>query len=134
MQEAKVEVTVEDFILQFPEFSDNPDNTRMLERAQCYVSTVNYGALTDCCRKLAIYLFTAHLLTLQNKIKERDMTTGMQTGASIDKINVTITPPPSTDQFEYWLNLTPYGAQLLALISSRISTPQIVGGSFVRVL
>lgn len=134
MQPANVTITVEEFVKQFPEFADNPNNERMLIRAQCFISTVNYGALTDCCRTLAIYLFTAHLLTLQNSIEDGDTTGGIQASASIDKVSISMIPPPSSDQFDFWLNQTQYGAELLVLLSTRIVTPQYVGGSFIRVL
>jgi hypothetical protein len=46
--------------------------------------------------------------------------------ATIDKITVSLTPPPATSEFLWWLNLTGYGAQLAALLSVHA-----VGGFFV---
>ena len=130
----KVVVTVEQFVEWFPEFADNTNNSAILTRAQCYITTDNYGDLCGDCRILAIYLMTAHLLTLQDMIANGDTSGGMETSASIDKVSVTLTPPPSTNAFDYWLGLTKYGTELLALLQSKISTPILVGGSFVRVL
>jgi hypothetical protein len=62
----------------------------------------------------AINLMTAHLLFLQGMITAGTMPT-LTTGASIDKVSVTLTPPPLPNQWQWWLGLSPYGQQLLAL-------------------
>ncbi|OWK47571.1 hypothetical protein FRUB_01270 [Fimbriiglobus ruber] len=38
------------------------------------------------------------------------------TGATIDKISVTLEPPPAPNAWQYWLQSSPYGQQLLALL------------------
>lgn len=63
----------------------------------------------------ALNLMTAHLLALNNLIAA-GQTPGIMTAATIDKISVAVQPPPSTNNWQYWLNETPYGRQLLALL------------------
>ena len=121
----ELDITVDDFILNFPEF-DGVENISL--------SPVNYGKLSDESRKLAIYLFAAHLLALQKSIKEGNTSVNMTASASIDKVSVSMVPPPSLGAFEYWLNQTQYGAELLALLSVVLPIPLLLGGSFVRTL
>lgn len=129
-----INVNEDDFKKSFPEFSEVENIEFYIMRAQCYVSPNNYGILSDEKRKLAIYLFTAHLLTLQKNIAEGQTAVGLTASASIDRVSVSMVPPPSFGAFEYWLNQTQYGAELLALLEIEFSTPLLLGGSFIRTL
>lgn len=73
------------------------------------------GGLTPLQQTQALYLMTAHLLAL-NALIASGQTPGILTAATIDKISVTIEPPPAANQWQYWLQTTPYGQQLLALL------------------
>lgn len=128
-----VTVTSEDFITKFPEFTDNEYIDIMLERAQNYISTLNCGLLVDSARVLAIYLLTAHLITIQNAIASGDTSGLIQANASIDKVSVSNVPPP-VDESNYWFFLTPYGQQLWMLFDFKLASPMYFGGSPVRVL
>jgi len=131
---AEVNVTAEEFRESFPEFSDAENIEIYLARTKCYISAEDYGVLSSDCRKLAIYLFTAHLLTLQKNIAEGQTSAGLTASASIDRVSVSMVPPPSLCEFEYWLNQTLYGVELLSLLSSKLPVPMLLGGSFVRTL
>jgi hypothetical protein len=63
----------------------------------------------------ALNLMTAHLLAL-NIAANSGQPAGVVTGATIDKVSVTLQPPPDPNQWQWWLNQTPYGQQLLALL------------------
>ena len=69
----------------------------------CYTQGMSLNQQT-----YALNLMTAHLLALQDIIAS-GQTPGIETGATIDKISVTMEPPPIKDQWQYWLNNTPYG-------------------------
>jgi len=73
------------------------------------------GGMTVAQQTLALNLMTAHLLTLSGLIQSGN-TPGVLTGATIDKISVTLEPPPVKNLWQYWLQTTPYGQQLLALL------------------
>jgi hypothetical protein len=73
------------------------------------------GGLTPAQQTLALNQMTAHLLYLNAQIAA-GTTPGVMTGATIDKISVTLEPPPAPNQWQYWLNQSPYGQQLLALL------------------
>lgn len=126
------DVNSEIFISYYPEFENNEYIDLMLSKA------VNYFEKFTCfCsdnNQYIIFLLTAHLLFQQNKILEGDATGGVEQSASIDKISVTNSPAPYTDNFDYWLNQSVYGQELLAYINAKTVTPMYFGGSAVRVL
>lgn len=66
-------------------------------------------------RTRALNLMTAHLAVLNGQAISGEQT-GLVQGATIDKISVQLTPPPETNQWQWWLNQTPYGQQYLALM------------------
>lgn len=78
----------------------------------------------------AINLMTAHLITLSNQIATGKYKPGgdIVTSATIDKITVSLLPPPVKSQWSWWLSLTPYGAQLLALLTLKSAGGFYVGG------
>ena len=126
------EYTAQVFISQFPEF-ENADNIDLyINRALLYISP--WSAFCKDRKQYVVFLLAAHLLALQNNINNGENTGGLQTGASIDKVSVSVAPPPFSDGFEYWLNQTAYGQALLAFLDMVAALPTYIGGSFNRVL
>lgn len=124
------------FRLAYPAFANDtafPDDTllRYFSTAGAYIANQNYGWLVDDARYLALTLMTAHLAALSVMIASGD-TPGLMQGATIDKVSVTLTPPPVKTQFGWWLSLTPYGAQLYALLKLHSAGGFFVGGSATR--
>lgn len=97
-----------------------------------YISAEDYGYLSGSARSRAIYLLTAHFFFLSDLIAN-GQTPGMVSGSSIDKISVTLTPPPIKNQFHWWLGLSPYGQQLLALLQVKAKGGLYIGGNAERV-
>lgn len=101
-----------------------------------YISAEVYGCLSASGRALALQLMLAHLLALADAIAANGTnkgTPGITVGATIDKVSVTLAQPPfGTSQWRYWLNLTPYGTQLLALLQARSVGGFYIGGSPTR--
>lgn len=96
-----------------------------------YVSDSSYGSMSVTARELGIQLMTAHLMALAviQASNGGTGTPGIATGATIDKVSVSLaTPPFGTSEWRYWLNLTPYGAQLLALLSAQAAGGFYIGG------
>lgn len=94
-----------------------------------YISNYNRGALNGNSRQLACFLMTAHLAALTDLINEQDGSVpNLVVDATIDKTKVTVEPPPSKTQFQYWLNLTPWGQQLLPLLAVSSAGGFYVGG------
>jgi hypothetical protein len=89
------------------------------DTATAYISNRNggcyMGGMTVAQQTLALNLMTAHLLYLAGLIASGN-TPGVMTGATIDKVSVTLESPPVKNQWQYWLQTSPYGQQLLALL------------------
>lgn len=74
---------------------------------------------------LALNQMTAHLTQL-NTLAATGQQAGIVTGAGVGAVNVTLQPPPEVDQWQWWLNQTPYGQMLLALLQT-----STVGGYYI---
>lgn len=95
-----------------------------------YVSAYNSLFLNNARRQTALYMMTAHLAALNDIIiADAGAAPGLEIEARIDKIQVTLQPPPVKNQFQWWLSLTPWGQQLLALLQVRSVGGFYVGGS-----
>lgn len=131
------------FRLQFPAFAANPPNTDAVLQGYFDLATVyisdqdgNCFMLTGKARVAALNFMTAHLAALFAMITaagsgSSTATIGMEQSATIDKVSVSMTPPPSKTQFQWWLGLTPYGQMLLALLQGAVAGGLYVpGGRF----
>jgi hypothetical protein len=120
----------EAFITAFPVFKNipPPDLELYWDFASQFISDT-----IQACTKLSVQtrylqLMTAHLLQLNSNIEDGN-TPGVVIGATIDKVSVQIQPPPEKNQWQYWLNQTPYGQQLLALLQVQSVGGFYIGGS-----
>lgn len=101
---------------------DYPDETlnAFFQDASAYVSNQNggcyVGGMSLSQQTLALNLMTAHLLAISKMIAAGD-TPGIVNSATIDKVTVSITPPPAKNQWQWWLSTTSYGQQLLSLLN-----------------
>ena len=124
------------FRLSYPAFKDNtayPDETlrAYFTTSSSYLANDNYGWLKEESRYIALTMMTAHIGAIGALIASGE-TPGLASSGSVDKTSVTLTPPPMTSQFHWWLNITPYGQQLLALLQMRSAGGFSVGGSNTR--
>jgi hypothetical protein len=117
----------------FPQFADPakfPDAALEVQfgMATGYVSADSYGDMTVPVRTSALYTMTAHLLALGVIIASGNYSgqPGIVIASRVGDVQVQMQPPPERGQWRYWLNLTPYGAQLVALLEA-----QSVGGFYV---
>lgn len=107
----------------FPNFSNTSTYPELLiqaywDTASLYINPNYYKTIagfTLAQQTQALNLMTAHLVYLFNLINT-NQTPGIVTAATIDKISVTLQPPPEVNQWQWWLNQSPYGQQLLALL------------------
>lgn len=76
----------------------------------------------------ALYLMTAHLGAISRLISQ-DQVPGVLISATVDKITVSMEPPPATNQWQYWLQTTPYGQQLFALLQVAGIGGRYIGGN-----
>jgi len=107
---------------------------KFIDRAYKYCSNKVRFVLSDCERLLAIELMTAHLLTLNDMIENGGNATLGQIGSStIGSVSVSLVAPLNKNALQYWLNLTGYGKDYLALLASHAPMGFYAGGSFQRV-
>lgn len=124
------------FRSKFPEFADAtafPDARLELywDAATGYIVTEDYGLLNGKARASTLDLMTAHLTTLAGMITAGS-TPGMESAATVDKVSVTMTPPPVKSQWQWWLCLTGYGQMLYALLQAKAVGGMYIGGNNER--
>ena len=119
----------------FPQFADPakfPDAALEIQfgMATGYVSADTYGDMTTAARTNALYLMTAHLLGLGVIIASGNYSgqPGIVINSRVGDVQVQMQPPPERGQWRYWLNLTPYGAQLIALLEAQSVNSFMVDG------
>lgn len=134
-------VTPEMLRAKIPAFEDtgkytDETLTGILDTATCYISTKNCGPLRGKCREQAICLMAAHLLTLRDRMAQGGNTGsgGTVASASVGNVSISLMQPPNQSQYQYWMNLTGYGAELMALLRIYANGGIYVGGSFETVL
>lgn len=110
------------FRIQFPEFSDPVAFPDALLQAHWNIAILYVNPNDNCFMsgdtlQYILNALTAHITKIyDNNAKKK--TSGIVTSATIDKVSVALLAPPVDNQFEWWLSLTPYGAQLLALLQT----------------
>lgn len=120
--------------LQFANAASYPDPliTAQWGMATAYVSPDTYGDMPAQARTYALQLMAAHLLALGTIIANGGTytgTPGIVTQSKVGDIAVSLAQPPyGTSQWRYWLGLTPYGLQLLALLDAQAAGGFYVGG------
>ena len=123
------------FRASYPQFANPTKWTNAalqgyFDTAICIINNNDYGcgSLTGACRVRALNLETAHLAALADIIAS-GQTPGLVNSATVDRVSVSLTPPPTLSSWRYWLSLTPYGLQLLAILSSKSVGGYYIGGN-----
>lgn len=128
------------FITLFPAFASSPSQAIIQQNwtnGTNYISNCMPYCGWNCNQQTwALNLMAAHLTAL-GVIIAAQSTPGVVTGATIDKVSITLQPPPEPNQWQWWLNQTPYGQQLLALLQAaaaggRFYNPAPVFNAFRR--
>lgn len=120
------------FRVAFPAFADeskypDPMLQGYWDASTCIISDVNYGYLFGESRDRALNLLTAHMTQLGVMVAN-GQSVGVVTSATVGSVTVAVMPPPAKTQFQYWLYMTPYGAQLAALLSVKGVGGLTIGG------
>lgn len=119
---ATIVLDIAKFRERFTAFSDDelfPDAliTTTWDTATIYVSDQTSDCFPANKLELAIQQMTAHLLTVNDAIANGGQT-GTVLSSTIGAVSITIASPKNSDEFEFWLNQTPYGQQFLALLNT----------------
>ena len=129
---ANVVVTISEFRQRFPAFSDTTKYSdvfiqSMLDMAQTYISPQENCLVNKEVIKNMIYLMTAHLAQINSSLAN-GKGVGQISPASVGGVSVSKVVPKNATELDYWLNLTPYGMQLLATLSSLSAIGLYIGG------
>lgn len=131
---ANVSVNIAEFRYKFPAFSDVTKYSdsfiqMMLDTAQLYISPEENCLVKPEQQKQMIYLMTAHLTDINSKLADGDSSAGGQVAsASVGGVSVSNVVPNNRTDFEYFLNSTGYGKQLLALLGMLSAVGLYIGG------
>ncbi len=129
---ARLQFDVSSFRAQFPGlFPDPPNTDAFIEifwgAAICYVSPDTSGSISEDCRRQILNLTTAHLISLMESAQAGNQA-GFVVSASVGGISVSIQPPPSKNEFQFFFNQTIYGVQAYALLYAGGSGGIYLGG------
>ncbi len=114
-----ITIDYQTFITWFPYFTDKVTEEQVnaaYEGAKSYIA-VNYGEIVLPAenQKRGVYLATAHQMYLG--LNPQLATQGKVSSATEGSVSAGFVTPPYKNWFEYWLSLSPYGLELLALLS-----------------
>jgi Protein of unknown function (DUF4054) len=118
------------FFSQFPELSNNDSGVLSMyfDVAKNYVGDVDYGWLNGNSRQYALLLMTAHMATLSCRAATGSGG-GLLISTSDEATSAAYMPPPAKSALSYWLNQSPYGQRLLALLSIKAAGGIYAAGS-----
>lgn len=120
---ATITLDITIFRSQYPAFINvikYPDATiqRAFDMSEIFIKNETNCLLDTKALTTILYLMTAHLLQIEtNTLKNGNGSNGVITSAAIDKISVTIADPQSKTAWQYFMNQSIYGQELLALFS-----------------
>lgn len=114
------------FRILYPQFAAVSDEVVgvVAEQAACYI-----GLYCSDCDEQGWMMLVAHMLFLRDAIAGGTITPGAVQSATIGSVSVSFQAAPSGDSWTFWLNQSPYGQQLAALIAACFGGLQYVGGS-----
>ena len=121
---------LETFLARFPEFDDSEKYPiakiqNYGDRAMMHITQSVPGMpMVGHYREYALFLMTAHLITLDAQDDANDpgsALSGTPFKATVGSVSIEATKPNSftSDDWNYWLNQTKYGRELLAYLDTQ---------------
>lgn len=120
------------FRVNFDLYADDTKYTDTLLLAQyaigkCYIAD-NDCTMPEECREYALQSMLAHLLYIRDQVNAGN-NIGVITSASEGDVSVSLAQPVVDDEWHYWFNSSPFGRELIALLSVQSVGGFYVGGS-----
>lgn len=115
-----------DFRLLYPAFASVTDGVVLAVsvQAECFVAPTACG-----CTDQAWMLATAHMLALRNAAASGNTQPGLLTGATVGGVSFSYQAPATgTSAYRFWLAVSPYGIELMALLKGCSVGGVLVGG------
>ena len=123
---------IAEFRVQYPIFDTISDAVvlRAFASAEMFISNNTSDYLTEVKLKFVLYLMTAHMLQIGVESDANEgISGGLVSSANIDKVSVSFEARLSKSAFQYFLNKTIYGEQILVLFSQWSAGGFYIGGS-----
>lgn len=121
--------SVNDFRAIFKQFKDKAKYSDAVIKHELNIANCFLGEpSSDYCSLTKTNLFVAHLLAIRGMV-ESGQKTYLVSSSSIDAISISLTQPPSNNNFKYWLAVTSFGLQLLAMLEAESAGGMYIGGS-----
>ena len=125
---------VDKFILIYPEFAPllNTGNAEKDAQNKAFIKVIfekirclypEFSELDKCKQSLPYLMLVAHYLTMSGRASDLGITgaNGVMANSSVGDVSVGYQPAPysgaDTDEFRYWLSLSPYGKEYLAWLA-----------------
>jgi hypothetical protein len=121
-----------EFRIKYPIFDSISDDIvlRAFESAEMFISNNTSCYLTESRLKYVLYIMTAHILQIGiDNASNGGGNAGIVSSTSIDKISVSFEARLNKTSFQYFLNKTIYGEEILALFSLWSAGGYYIGGS-----
>ena len=125
---ALISLNIASFRASFPLYADETSYPDALLNAQyeigkCYIAD-NECTMAEACREYALQSMLAHLLYIRDQVNAGN-NIGVITQASEGDVSVSLATPVVDDEWNYWFNSSPFGRELVVLLSV-----QSVGGFY----
>lgn len=125
---------VDKFLLIYPEFAPllNTGNAEKDAQNKAFIKVIfekirclypEFSELDKCKQSLPYLMLVAHYLTMSGRASDLGITgaSGVMANSSVGDVSVGYQPAPysgaDTDEFRYWLSLSPYGKEYLAWLA-----------------
>ena len=125
---------VDKFILIYPAFAPllNTGNAEKDAQNKAFIKVIfekirclypEFSELDKCKQSLPYLMLVAHYLTMSGRASDLGITgaSGVMANSSVGDVSVGYQPAPysgaDTDEFRYWLSLSPYGKEYLAWLA-----------------
>ena len=123
---------INEFRLKYPIFDTISDDVvlRAFESAEMFISNNTSCYLNESRLKYVLYIMTAHILQIGiDNASNGGGNAGIVSSTSIDKISVSFEARLNKTSFQYFLNKTIYGEEILALFTLWSAGGYYIGGS-----
>ena len=125
---------IDKFMLIYPEFAPllNTGNAEKDAQNKAFIKVIfekirclypEFNELEKCKQSLPYLMLVAHYLTMSGRASDLGITgaNGVMANSSVGDVSVGYQPAPysgaDTDEFRYWLSLSPYGKEYLAWLA-----------------
>ena len=125
---------IDKFMLIYPEFAPllNTGNAEKDAQNKAFIKVIfekirclypEFNELEKCKQSLPYLMLVAHYLTMSGRASDLGITgaSGVMANSSVGDVSVGYQPAPysgaDTDEFRYWLSLSPYGKEYLAWLA-----------------